>query len=251
MVEKGYSKTLTILLIVGIVVILGVLIVAGIMIANSNSLNQDASEAVEQFKGNKNSTLSEDKKNNTVNGNSGSVNTVINNSIDGNSIAPSLEISNDNGNGDNGSANQGGNGSSTQPKQKQLYKGFPMVGTIEIPSISLKYPVLESATADAIEVSVGIFEGVGLNKVGNTTIAGHNYRNGTLFSNLQRVKNGDKVYITDEDGNKVTYIIYKTFTTTPEDSSFMDRDTEGKREITLDTCTDDSLARFLAFAREQ
>ena len=236
--EKGYSKTLTILLIIGIIVIIGVLVVAGIIISKNNTIDQDAAEAVEQFKGNK-GTISDNNKNNN-NSNSNSKNETNTNSI---AITPELQ-------GDNSIAD-GSNSSSNKNKTRQTYKGFIMVGTIEIPSINLKYPVLESATADAIEVAVGVFEGVGLNKVGNTTIAGHNYRNGTFFSDLQRVKNGDKVYITDESGTKVTYVVYKTYTTTPEDSSFMGRDTEGKREITLDTCTDDSQARLLVMAREQ
>ena len=62
---------------------------------------------------------------------------------------------------------------------------------------------------------------------------------------------GDKVYITDTTGQKITYIIYKIYTTSPEDGSYLDRDTAGKREISLTTCTDDSQSRLIVWAKEQ
>lgn len=222
MFESKYSKLLTGLLIVGILVIVGVLIALGIGLSANSSNNKDAVDAVEQFQGNVTKNKNKTKENVTTN-----------------SVTPIIGIEN---------LLVDGNGTTTN---KQMYKGFPMVGTIEIPSINLKYPVLENATTPSMEVSVGILDGPGLNKVGNTTIAGHNYRNGTFFSNLKKVAVGDKIFITDETGNKVTYIVYNTYTTTPEDSSYMDRDTEGKREITLDTCTDDTQSRFLVLAKEQ
>ena len=222
MFEGKYSKLLTGLLIAGIVAIIGGLIVLGVNVARNNAINTDASEAVEQFQGSKN----KNNNTNTASTNSEAVNPLI--GID------NLVV---------------GNNSSTSTRQ--MYKGFPMVGTIEIPSIDLKYPVLENASKSAIEVAVAVYDGVGLNQVGNTTIVGHNYRNGTFFSNLKKVTIGDKVYITDESGKKMTYIVYNTVITTPEDSSFLERDTEGKREITLDTCTDDTQSRLLVLAREE
>ena len=62
---------------------------------------------------------------------------------------------------------------------------------------------------------------------------------------------GDKIYITDNDGKKVTYTIYNKFETTPEDTSFYQRDTSGKPEVTLSTCTDDSKARLIILAKAE
>ena len=50
---------------------------------------------------------------------------------------------------------------------------------------------------------------------------------------------------------KLTYTIYNKFETTPEDTSFYQRDTGGKAEITLSTCTDDSKARLIIFAKAE
>ena len=128
-----------------------------------------------------------------------------------------------------------------------------MVGKIEIPKIKLNCPVLEKATDSAIEVAVAVLNGPGINQVGNTVIIGHNYRNGTFFSNNKKLELGDKIYLTDLSGKKVTYTITKKYITNSEDADYMVRDTKGKREISLSTCTDDvnSKKRLVIWAEEK
>ena len=89
-----------------------------------------------------------------------------------------------------------------------------------------------------------------LNTEGNVVISGHNYRNGTFFSDNKQLEVGDKIYITDLSGNEVTYYIYNVFEADENDTSFYNRDTDGKMEITLSTCTDDTTARLIIFASE-
>ena len=127
--------------------------------------------------------------------------------------------------------------------------GYDIMGTIEIPATKVKYPILEKVTKSSIESAVAILYGPGPNKEGNTVIVGHNYRNGQFFSNNKRLNNGDKVYITDTEGNRVSYTIYDKFETTAEDTSFYTRNTNGAREVTLSTCTDDSKRRIIIFAK--
>ena len=225
MFESKYSKLLTVLLIGGIIIIVGALMFFGVQLVRNYYINKDAADAVERFEG--------DGKNENKNTNT-EENVVTN------TVAPVLGLENI----------ISGDGSSSD-ENKKMYKGFPMVGTIEIPAINLKYHVLEEASKSAIEVEVAVYYGPGLNEVGNTTIVGHNYRNGTFFSNNKKLVEGDKVYITDNSGNKITYVIYKTYTTAPEDSDYLDRDTQGKREISLLTCTDDTKSRLIIWAREQ
>ena len=128
------------------------------------------------------------------------------------------------------------------------YKGFNVVGTIEIPAIDIEYPILQKVSKSSLETSVAMLYGAGINQVGNTVIIGHNYRNGLFFSNNKRLNNGDKIYVTDNSKNRLTYTIYNKFETTPEDASFYSRDTAGKPEITLSTCNDDSSKRLIIFA---
>ena len=138
-----------------------------------------------------------------------------------------------------------------QPIEKVMMEDYEVMGTIRIPKTGIEYPVLETVTKRSIEIAVGIAYGPGLNEVGNTIIFGHNYRNGLFFSNNKKLSNGDKIYITDKYGQKVTYEIYNMYQTDPSDASYFVRDTEGRREISLQTCTDDSSARIIIWAAEQ
>ena len=131
------------------------------------------------------------------------------------------------------------------------FKGFTVAGKIEIPKIGVNYPVLARASASAMELSVCLAYGPGLNDVGNNVIMGHNYRNRLFFSKLHQVANGDSVFVTDTSGNKVEYIVYNVYTTGPDDFDYANRDTAGKREISLQTCTDDVQKRLIVWAREK
>ena len=128
-----------------------------------------------------------------------------------------------------------------------------MIGYIELEKTNIEYPILLDVSPGALETSVGVMypSNPTLNQPGNVVIIGHNYRNGLFFSNNKKLSIGDKIYVTDNDGNKIEYTIYNKFETTPEDTSFYQRDTAGKPELTLSTCTDDSKARLIIFARPE
>ncbi len=63
-------------------------------------------------------------------------------------------------------------------------------------------------------------------------------------------QNGDKIYITDISGKKVTYEVVKTYTTSTSDYTYANRDTGGKRGISLSTCTNDTQSRLIIWADE-
>lgn len=219
MFESKYGKALTIGLIVLIVLIIGVLGFFTVSYFNNSKDRRSATDASIEFE----QSFNEEKENSTIE----ETNVIMDLQTE-NILLPSESSSDD---------------------STKMYKGFPMAGTISIPKININIPVLADASKKAIDVSVAINGGPGLNKVGNTIIIGHNYRDGRFFANIKNLANGDKVYITDLTGNKVEYIIYNIYTTAPEDSDFMERDTEGKREITLDTCTDDTQSRLIIWAK--
>ncbi len=139
----------------------------------------------------------------------------------------------------------------TASNEKQFMEGYEIMGSISIPKTKINYPILEKVTKKSLETSVAILYGVGLNQPGNTTIVGHNYRNGLFFSDNKKLSNGDIINITDQGGETVTYSIYNMYETSPSDADYMTRDTEGAREISLSTCTDDSSARLIILAKEQ
>ena len=228
MFENKYSKVLTVVLIIVIVAILGLLGFLAVDIIQKNSIQSDAEAFVSQFESDVGAT---DQNGENTNTNS-----------DGNSESNPLEEIEATKTVING-------GSGKQP----TYKGYNVVGIIKIPQINLEYPIIERVTKDAIEASVAKLYPMenSVNKVGNTVIIGHNYRNGLFFSRNKELKVNDKIYITDNSGNRLTYTIYNKFETTPEDTSFYTRDTDNKPEITLSTCNDDSSKRLIILAKAE
>lgn len=236
MFNSKYSKVLTIILIIAIVAIVGLLIYMGIDLYKTYTTSSGAEDGLDQFDNYVNNIASNTQTNSETNPN-------INE--EGNNIEvidPDIDLNNVTQNTTN---TQGGT-TTSKPK----YKGFNMVGKIEIPKINVKYTVLEEATPKAIETSVAVLYGPGINEIGNTVIIGHNYRNGTFFSNNKKLAIGDKIYLTDLSGKKVTYTIYKKYPTGTDDFDYAVRDTKGKREVTLSTCTDDSNQRLIIWAKE-
>ena len=71
-----------------------------------------------------------------------------------------------------------------------------------------------------------------------------------FFSKNHTLKVGDKIYIKDNTGREVEYTIYKGFSTTPNDATYMRRDTKGETEVSLSTCSDDSQQRYVVLARK-
>lgn len=222
MFDSKYSKVLTAILIIVIVAIVGLLGFLGYDYYQNYVVTKDTAEFVDNFQGD---VVGEEGNNNN---NNEEENTNQTNPFDKIKDAETT----------------GGNAS-----VKQTYKGFGVLGTMEIPATNFRYPVLEKVTKKSIETAVAFLYGSGLNEPGNSVIIGHNYRNGLFFSNNKKLNRGDKIFITDNAGNKVTYTIYNKFETTPEDTSFYQRDTGGKPEVTLSTCTDDSSARLIICAR--
>ena len=222
-----YSTVLTVILIIAIIGIIAMLIFIGYRIYRKKYIENGATQAVVKFE--------ESILNNNSN------NSIVQNQTSSNGISGVTETNQQS----QTSTNTGSSNNRTK------YKGFYVVGTIKIPSIKLNYPILEKVTKKSLETSVAFLYGPGLNKVGNNVIIGHNYRNGTMFSNLKKLQNGAIIYITDESGNQVKYKMYKSYRTSGDDATYMTRNTNGKREISLSTCTDDSKARLIVWAREE
>lgn len=130
------------------------------------------------------------------------------------------------------------------------YKSFATVGKIEIPQTRVDIPILDQVTVEGMKNAPCLLYSTGkLNENGNNLIVGHNFRDGTIFSNNKYLKLGDKIYITTLNGKRVEYTIYNKFITTAEDVSYIKRNTNNKPEITLSCCTDDDEHRIIILAR--
>lgn len=217
MVKNNYNKVLTIILSIIVIAILIVVGFWGYDLFQKHYINEGANEILEEFDsavGSGDTAVTEEQ-------------------------------------GEQGNKSNSNNSSTTSNTSSLKYKGYDIAGKIEIPATKIKYPVLTVATESSMKVSVGILYGAGLNQVGNTIIMGHNYRNGAFFSNNDKLKNGDEIYITDSTGKRIKYVIYNKYNTSSTDFEYATRDTAGKREITLESCTNDSKARIIIWAKEE
>ena len=130
------------------------------------------------------------------------------------------------------------------------YKGYKVVGIIEIPKISIKYPIIDESREETMKYSITRFKGKGANEIGNLTLAGHNNKDGTMFGDIKYLNEGDTLYITDLTGRKLEYEIFKKYTIDPNDISCVESVEEGTREVTLITCTNGHVNRLIFKARE-
>ena len=136
----------------------------------------------------------------------------------------------------------------TAPNGKQ----YEMVGSINIPKISLQYPIIANYTEELMKISPCRYNSTIPNEVGNLCIIGHNYRrNNVFFSNVEDLNIGDIIEIEDLSKRKIEYEIYDIYTVLPEDSGVTTTNSNGKKEVTLITCTDDTKQRIVVKCTEK
>ncbi len=131
------------------------------------------------------------------------------------------------------------------------YKGFDVLAKLEIPKIKLETYVLKTYSNESLNISVVKFWGAKPNTSGNFCIAGHNFKNENMFHNLKDLSVGDNLFVIDNDVGRVEYEIYNIYKVSPEDVSCLSQETEGEKEVTLITCTNDSSKRIIVKAKEK
>ena len=150
------------------------------------------------------------------------------------------------------------NQNNTTKQKQQSQSGYTYVtdGKITIPKLGIEYGILdgesdsEAETEELLKMSPVKFHGPEINTVGNYCIVGHNYRNSRFFSKVPTLVNGDIIQITDfADNSTVEYEVYDKYVVDPTDVSCTSQNTNGRTEITLITCTDDSSQRWIIKAR--
>ena len=235
--ENKYGNLLTIMLIVAIVIVVVILGFFGYKVYNSNKTNKKAEDVVSQFDKNTDNTNNEDKDSSNNNsseadGNNSSLQDILDN------------LGNDNS---NSIYQQQGN-------KDTYYEGYKVIGTISIPSIDVEYPILEENTSATLKIAiVAVYPqdpANAVNKPGNLVLWGHNYKNGTFFSDIGKLTTGAKIYIKDTSGTKLEYQVYNSYETTDSDMTYATRETNGAREITLSTCSNESGKRIIVYAKQ-
>ena len=121
---------------------------------------------------------------------------------------------------------------------------------LTIPKLGIDYAVLSETSEELLKISLNKYWGQGPNEVGNYCIVGHNYRNSRFFSKVPTLENGDIIKITDLAGQTINYRVYNKYEVDPTEVSCTTQLTNGNKEITLITCTNDSKLRVIVKARE-
>ena len=130
--------------------------------------------------------------------------------------------------------------SSTGPEDKTLELTVPAMARIENDAI----PYTTGNDEEALKTHAAIhLEGTGFpwDNVANVYIAGHrlgypNTESWLTFWDLSSVGVGDDIYVTDANGTKYTYNVFKTFVVSPSDTHVTDAQ-PGKNIVTLQSCT--------------
>lgn len=234
--ENKYGNLLSIMLIVAIVIVVTILSFFGYKVYTSNKTKKEAEDVVSQFDKNtdtsNNDTDSSNDTSSETDGNNSSLQDILDN------------LGNDNG---NSIYQQQGN-------KDTYYEGYKVIGTISIPSIDVEYPILEENTSATLKIAiVAVYPqdpANAVNKPGNLVLWGHNYKNGTFFSDIGKLTTGAKIYIKDTSGTKLEYQVYNSYETTDSDMTYATRDTNGAREITLSTCSNESGKRNIVYAKQ-
>ena len=89
--------------------------------------------------------------------------------------------------------------------------GYNVFGKIKIDKINIEYPILEYSNSAALWKSICKISSNNIDGTGNLCLAGHNMRNLSMFGNLRKLANGDKIHITDLKGKEYVYEVFNKF----------------------------------------
>lgn len=123
-------------------------------------------------------------------------------------------------------------------------------GIIEIPKINIYYPVFSFLSEENLKVSPCKLYGTNLNENTNICIAGHNYNNDMFFSNIDKLQNGDKIYIYNNNGFKYIYKVFEKYEVKENDLSPIYNYNKNEKTLTLITCNNLNNNRIIIKAKQ-
>lgn len=127
---------------------------------------------------------------------------------------------------------------------------YTIEATVRIPRLDIEYPVISETSESLLKISVNKYWGPAPNEIGNYCIVGHNYKSKKMFGRLSEVVSGDIVELEGVNGKVVKYSVYDINVVDPEDTTCTSQLTNGRREVTLITCTNYGTQRLVVKARE-
>ena len=126
-----------------------------------------------------------------------------------------------------------------------------IVGMIEIPKLSLSYPIFSYLDDELLKISPCKFFGEMPPEFSNLCIAGHNYDNTKFFSNIASLENKDEIFIYNQVGTKFIYSVFNKYEVEDNDLSPVEKDYQGGNELTLITCNNLNQRRIVIKAKKE
>lgn len=121
-----------------------------------------------------------------------------------------------------------------------------IIGIIEIDKLGITFPVVEGTSRDNIRVAVGHMTNTkAIGEKGNCVLAAH--RGGVFgefFKNIHKLKDGDRVVVTDSSGKEYTYEVYEHQVIEPTDFSVCE-DIGDDTTLTLLSCENNGQKRLI------
>ena len=119
------------------------------------------------------------------------------------------------------------------------YVTLNSIGILYIDSINLRYSVWDEASQVSLRYGLGHYEdSVMPGQAGNSTILGHNYRDGSMFHKLGNLGIGDEVIFIDLHGNEYYYYVVSSDIVSADDIlNYALGDVTDSQRLTLITCT--------------
>lgn len=127
---------------------------------------------------------------------------------------------------------------------------YTIEATIRVPRLDIEYPVIAETSEQLLKISINKYWGPAPNEIGNYCVVGHNYKSKKMFGRLSEAVSGDIVELEDLSGNVVKYSVYDIYVVEPDDTACTSQLTNGRREVTLITCTNYGTQRLVVKARE-
>lgn len=129
-------------------------------------------------------------------------------------------------------------------------ENYTIESTVRVPRLDIEYPVISETSESLLKISVNKYWGPAPNEIGNYCIVGHNYKSKKMFGRLSEVVSGDIVELEGVNGKTVKYSVYDIDVVDPDDTACTSQLTNGRREVTLITCTNYGTQRLVVKARE-
>lgn len=116
--------------------------------------------------------------------------------------------------------------------------GYALVGMLQIPTIGMELPVLESWNYDLLQIAPCRYSGTV--EEGNLILLGHNYKR--HFGSLKKVSVGDELSFVTVDGKTHRYAVSATEVL---EKTELERLSATEHDLTVFTCTNGGYSRFV------